>query len=337
MVTIYDIAKRCGVSPATVSKALSNATDVSATTREKIRAAAVEMHYVPDSHAKSLSRNRSWSIGILCQDGSEMGLSHYLFAAIIESFKRNMEQQGYDIFFVSNQVGNMDFTYLQHCHYRKADGVFVVNSNPGYPDSAELIKSSIPKIAFDYSDENIGAVTTDSVLGMRMLYDHLYELGHRDIVYLHGDLQREVTKERIEALKSAAQEKGESFGRENLVQSTYYSIRDGHAAMKGLLESGRKPTAVICSDDYTAMGVIGAIREAGMSVPEDISVCGYDGIEITQLVYPQLTTIKQDTKAIGESAAKYLVERMNGGKNLPNEIIKIQPQLIIGESCRKIN
>lgn len=335
MVTIYDIAKRCGVSPATVSKALSNATDVGAATRERIREAAVEMRYVPDSHAKSLSRNHSWSIGILCQDGSEMGLRHYLFAAIIESFKKTVEKLGYDIFFVSNQVGGTDFTYLQHCHYRKADGVFVVNSNPGYADSAELIRSSIPKVAFDYSDENITGIMTDSAKGMKMLYDHLYELGHRDIIYLHGDLHRYVTIDRISALQQAAEAHGAPLTDSDLVQTVYYSIPDGHDSMKSVLDSGRRPDAVICSDDYTAMGVIAAIREAGLSVPEDISVCGYDGIEITQLIYPQLTTIRQNTTAIGEKAVQCLVDQMKCKRSSASGNIKIEPELIIGESCRR--
>lgn len=333
MVTIYDIAKHCGVSPATVSKALSNATDVGAATRERIRRAAAEMNYVPDSHAKSLSRNHSWSIGVLCQGGFDMGLCHYLFAAIIESFKKNVEKHGYDIFFISNQVGDMNFTYLQHCHYRKADGVFVVCSDHDNKDSAELMQSALPRIGFDCGSENMGCITTDADESMKLLYDHLYDLGHRDIVYIHGDADSYVTRARIDALKKAAAARGEFFEDKNFIPSMYYSIHDGYESMRSLLENGRRPTGVICSDDYTAVGVLGAVREAGLSVPGDISVCGFDGIEITQLMYPQLTTIKQDTKAIGERAAKNLIDQIKKNKKSRAETIRLKPQLIIGESC----
>ena len=333
MITIYDIAKECGVSPATVSKALSEATDVSEKTRERIRRTAAEMHYVPDARAKSLSRNQTWSLGILCQDGSEMGLRHYLFAAIIEGFKKSVEKHGYDIVFISNHVGDMSFSFLEHCRYRKLDGIFLVNASPENSECIELMAGNLPKIAFDYSSRNIGCVSTDSNLGMKLLYDHLYDLGHRDIVYLHGDVTRLVTQTRIAALQKAAAARGEEFTDDMLVQCDYYSVSAGYDSMKSLFDAGRIPTAVIASDDYTAVGVIKAINEAGLRVPEDISVCGYDGIEITQLMSPQLTTIRQNTDAIGEKAAQSIIAQIKGTKKRSSGVISIKPELIIGESC----
>lgn len=333
MITIYDIAKQCGVSPATVSKALSEATDVSAKTRERIRRAAAEMHYVPDARAKSLSRNQTWSLGILCQDGSEMGLRHYLFAAIIEGFKKSVEKHGYDIVFISNHVGDMGFSFLEHCRYRKLDGIFLVNASPENSECIELMSGNLPKIAFDYSNKSIGCVMTDSTLGMKLLYDYLYDLGHRDIVYFHGDVTRPVTKTRIAALRQAAEARGEEFAEDMLVPSDYYSVGAGYDSMKRLLNVGRIPTAVIASDDYSAVGVLKAISEAGLRVPEDISVCGYDGIEITQLTRPQLTTIRQDTDAIGEKAAQSIIAQIKGTKKRSTGVISIKPELLIGDSC----
>ncbi|MBE6753325.1 MAG: LacI family transcriptional regulator [Ruminococcaceae bacterium] len=335
MVTIYDIAKHCGVSPATVSKALSDATDVGAKTRERIRRAAAEMHYVPDSRAKSLSGSRSWSIGVLCQDGSEMGLRHYFFAAVIEGFKKSVERLGYDIVFISNNVGDMGYSFLEHCRYRKLDGVFIVNANPDEEECRELFGSELPMVMFDYVGENIDGIATDSGMGMKLLYDHLYDLGHRDIVYLHGDPSRYITQARIAALKKAAEERGECFGEQQLIPCAYYSIRSGEQTMTALLNRESRPTAVICSDDYTAIGVLGAIRAAGLRVPEDISVCGYDGIEITQLMYPQLTTIRQDAAVIGQRAADRIIEALRGEgekKAQQGQLITVDPSLIIGMS-----
>ena len=334
MATIYDIAKACGISPATVSKALSNATDVSAATRERVRRVADEMHYVPDSRARNLSRNRSWSIGILCDNGSEMGLRHYLFAAIIENFKSRLESLGYDIVFLSNRVGNMKLSLLEYCRYRKLDGVFVINSDPSSHDFVELAASDIPKIAFDYADPNIGCISTDCQKGMTMLYNYLWQLGHRDIVYLYGDKSRQVTDWRIEALKEAARAHDAEFKESDFIPTLYYSIAAGKQAMHELFREGRRPSAIICSDDYTAIGVLNAIRAAGLSVPEDFSVCGYDGIEITQLMYPQLTTILQDTAEIGTLAADQLIAQIQTApKDRKVQNFTLEPQLIIGKSC----
>ena len=334
MATIYDIAKECGISPATVSKALSNATDVSAATRDRVRRVAAEMNYVPDARAKSLSRNRSWSIGVLCQDGSEMGLRHYLFAAIIESFKSSIEKLGYDMCILSNQVGNTGLSYLGHCRYRKLDGVFIVNADHESPDFLELVESDLPKIAFDYPYDNASCITTDTAKGMKMLYDYLWQLGHRDIVYFHGDKRRFITMQRINALKDAAAAHGVTMDNKAFVPSAYYSITAGRDSMHALFREGHKPSAVICSDDYSAVGALNAIRAAGMSVPEDISLCGYDGIEITQLAYPQLTTIRQNTELIGQKAAEGLVAQINTPprSRVPAHIV-IEPELIIGKSC----
>ncbi len=337
MATIYDIAKACGLSPATVSKALSNASDVSATTRERVRRTASELDYVPNAGARALSQSCTWSIGVLCQDASQMGLWHYLFAQVIESFKDYVEQHGYDIVFISNKVGNLGLSYLGHCRYRRVDGIFIVNADHAQKDTRELMESSLPKIAIDFEDDNIGCVKTDPDESMRMIYDHLYKLGHRNIVYLHGERGKYITESRIRALEKAAADIGDKDAMFRLFPSHYYSIEGGYDSMKRLLVATEesRPTAVIASDDYSAIGVIEAIRDAGLSCPKDISVVGFDGIEITQRTNPKLTTIRQDTKAIGEAAAKNILAQINGEK--VEKTIALSPQLILGESCMDLN
>ncbi|MBR3057540.1 MAG: LacI family DNA-binding transcriptional regulator [Clostridiales bacterium] len=336
MATIYDIAKACGLSPATVSKALSNASDVSAATRERVRRTAQELDYVPNAGARALSQSRTWSIGVLCQDTSQMGLWHYLFAQVIESFKDYVEQHGYDIVFISNKVGNLGLSYLGHCRYRRVDGIFIVNTDHTQKDARELMESNLPKIAIDFEDASIGCVKTDPDESMRMIYDHLYNLGHRNIVYLHGERGKYITEARIHALEKAAAAIGDKSAMFRLFPSQYYSIEGGYESMKKLLKAteGNYPTAVIASDDYSSIGVIEAIRDAGLSCPDDISVVGFDGIEITQRNNPKLTTIRQDTKAIGEAAAKNILAQIAGEK--VEKTISLPPHLILGESCKDL-
>lgn len=336
MATIYDIAKICGLSPATVSKALSGASDVSVATRNKIRQAASKMDYIPDGRAKGLSKNRSWTIGILCQDGSQLGLRHYLFASILESFKNVVERHGYDIVFISNQVGKMGLSYYGHCRYRKTDGVFIFNTDFTSIDTKELIESDIPKIAIDYSDSNIGCVMTDCDKSMALLYNHLFNLGHKNIVYMHGEPSF-ITSLRISGLKKAMERRGYNLEPGNLVQSKYYSIQGGYRSMQEVLSRPDRPTAVIASDDFSAIGAIEALQNAGLTVPGDMSLVGFDGIEITQLSSPKLTTIRQDTNGMGAKAAECLIKQILGldtGKR-PENII-LEPQLLIGSSCKQI-
>ena len=337
MATIYDIAKACGLSPATVSKALSNASDVSAATRERVRRTAQELDYVPNAGARALSQSRTWSIGVLCQDASQMGLWHYFFAQVIESFKDYVEKHGYDIVFISNKVGNLGLSYLGHCRYRRVDGIFIVNTDHAQKDARELIESNLPKIAVDYEDDYIGCVMTDPSESMKMLFTHLYELGHKDIVFMHGDRGKFITEARIAALEKAVAACPDKSVRLRLFPSRYYSIEGGYESMKNLLSAteGDRPTAVIASDDYSAIGLTDAIRDAGLSVPEDISVVGFDGIEITQRTNLRLTTIRQDTKAIGEEAAKNLLAQISGDKDIP-KTITIPPHLLLGNSCRDL-
>lgn len=336
MATIYDIAKICGISPATVSKALSGASDVSAATRGRVRQAASDLGYVPDGQARALSQNRSYTFCVLCQDGSEMGLRHYLFAAIIESFKSVVERHGYDILFISNRVGRMGLSYYGHCRYRKADGVFIVYTNHASEDARELMQSDIPKIAVDYSDPAIGCVMTDCDKSMELLYGHLHSLGHRNIVYMHGD-PIYITDLRIRGLKKAMAARGETLRPDNLMQSKYYSLQGGYDSMKALLERSERPTAVIASDDYSVIGAIRAARDMGLSVPEDVSVAGFDGIEIAQLMSPTLTTIRQDTTGMGAKAAENLIKQVLGvEKGGRPENIVLEPQLLVGGSSGRV-
>lgn len=335
MATIYDIAKICGLSPATVSKALSGAADVSVETRSRVKSVAGSIDYVPDGRAKGLSQNRTWTISILCQDGSEMGLKHYLFAQIIESFKSVVERHGYDINFISNQVGKMGLSYYGHCRYRRSDGILIVSTDYTLQYTRELIQSEIPKIAIDYSDKYISCIMTDSDKSMSLLYNYLYDLGHRNIVYMHGE-DKYITHARIKSLKKAAEAKGAKLDESSLVQSKYYSIQGGYNSMKQLLERSRRPTAVIASDDYSAVGAIKAVRDAGLSVPHDISVAGFDGLEITQLMSPKLTTIKQDTAGMGAKAAECLIKQILGVETKKPDNIILEPQLLIGDSCGKL-
>lgn len=290
----------------------------------------------PDVGNAKEPRQKIRAIGVLCHDGSEMGLRHYLFAEIIERFKSMVERHGYDIFFLSNQIGKTGLSYYDHLCMRKADGVFLLNVGRMDKEQTERLKS-IPRIAVDYCDESTGCVMTDCDKSMALLYNYLYGLGHRNIVYLHGEAGY-LTDARIRGLRSAMEARGETLRPDSLVQSRYYSIDAGYASMKQALSRKERPTAVIASDDYSAVGAMSAARDIGLSVPGDVSVAGFDGYELTQFTAPRLTTIRQDTLGLGAKAAENLIKQILGvGERGKSESILLEPKLIIGESCRRID
>ncbi|REK75136.1 LacI family DNA-binding transcriptional regulator [Paenibacillus paeoniae] len=332
MVTIYDIAKACGFSPTTVSKALNGYSDVKEKTRRLIKQTADEMGYYPNSQAKALIKRKAWNIGVLFQDGENIGITHPLFAEILESFKKVAESHGYDVTFISNKIGDTRLSYLGHCKYRQVDGLVIACTDFYSDEINELLDSDLPIIAIDYSDERVSCVTTDSMAGMTLLYDHLYDLGHRDIVYLHGELTY-ITLDRIKALKKAAEKRGESFNDEQLIEAKYYSVKTGYSVMKELLQRDERPTAVMVCDDFTALGAINASIDSGLSIPEDISIVGYDGIQISQLLRPRVTTVKQDAEKMGALAAEKLV-RLIEQKDEERETLVMLPSIIIGDSCK---
>lgn len=150
-ITIKDIATKCGVSASTVSKALNNYGDISPETAELIRKTAREMHYVPNTAARQLKTNTSHNIGVLFVDGMNSGLTHEYFSGILDAARDEAERLGYDITFIGKNIGGMPMTYLEHCQYRKVDGVLIANVNFSDAGVIELVKSEIPVITVDYA------------------------------------------------------------------------------------------------------------------------------------------------------------------------------------------
>lgn len=287
------------------------------------------MAWNPDSNANGSPRSRT--ICLLCQDASDMGLRHYLFAEIIESFKNVIERHGYVIELIPSH-GPRGLSYLGHCRKRRADGVFIVNADHESPESRELMGSDLPKIAIDYRDDAVGCVMTDCDKAMDLLYGHLYALGHRDIVYVHGQ-RKHITDLRIRALRRAMEARGQGLRPEQLLASHYYSRQAGYDAMAQLMGREHRPTAVIACDDYSAIGMLQATGEMGRAVPRDISLVGFDGIELGQLISPKLTTIRQDTAGMGAKAAESLLKQMLGiGRRAQPQTIVLEPQWIPGAS-----
>ena len=174
MVSMKDIAKRCGVSVATVSKALNGQADIGEETRSRICSVADELGYLTNSAARALKTNRTYNLGVLFVDERRSGLSHEYFSAVLESFKVEAETHGYDITFINHNVGGRPTTYLQHCLYRGVDGVVIACVDFNDSRVRELVDSGIPLVTIDHVFNNRLAVVSDNVSGLEALVHYVY-------------------------------------------------------------------------------------------------------------------------------------------------------------------
>mgnify|MGYP002511408289 CR=1 FL=1 len=338
MVSMKDISVACGVSVATVSKALNDHGDIGEGTKERVRQVAKQMGYFPNSAAKALKTNSTHNIGVLFEEEDHSGLTHDYFASVLDSLKSTAEEQGYDITFINGCRTRPDrMTYLQHCRYRGFDGVIIVCVNYYDPEVMELVRSDIPTVTIDHVFDNVCSVVSDNVRGMRELLQYVYDRGHRRIAYIHGaDSAVAVTSRRLASFYKTAEELGLKIPDAYIKAAAYRDTKAAGRATEELLNLKERPTCILYPDDFACYGGINVINERGLNIPEDISVVGYDGIRITRHLEPKLTTVKQDTLRLGRYAAEKVISLIEHPKTTLVEQIVVPGEVYEGNSVSEI-
>lgn len=336
MVSMKDISIACGVSVATVSKALNNHKDIGEETKEHIKKVAKEMGYFPNSAAKALKTNRTHNIGVLFVDDARSGLTHDYFSNVLDSFKRTAEQQGYDITFINcckTRANKM--SYLEHARYRGFDGVVIACIDFNDAEVIELVNSDIPIVTIDHLFNNRISIVSDNVKGMRDLLTYVYHKGHRKIAYIHG-ADSAVTQSRLSSFYKTAEELGLEIPDEYVKEAAYRNTKENYRVTQELLDLKNPPTCILYPDDFASFGGINAIKERGMRIPEDISIAGYDGIRIGRHLEPQLTTLRQDTEQIGAKAAEELIHLIERPKTALMQPVIVEGEVFEGKSVKEI-
>lgn len=336
MASLKDISRVCGVSVATVSKALNNHSDIGEETKEHIKKVAKEMGYLPNLSARALKTNKTHGIGVLFVDEAGSGLTHDYFSSVLDSFKRTAESRGYDITFI-NSCKNREnrMTYLDHSRYRGFDGVALACIDFEDPEVVELVQSDLPVVTIDYLFNNRNAVVSDNVSGVRDLLEYIYEMGHRKVAYIHG-APSAVTTNRLSSFYRTAERLGIKVPDEYVMEAAYRDTAATFEATNRLLDLTDPPTCILFPDDFAAFGGINAIRERGLRIPEDISVAGYDGIRAAEILEPRLTTVKQDTERIGSMAARKLIDLIETPKTTLVEQVIIPGNVFEGKSVARL-
>ena len=332
MVSMKEIAKNCGVSVATVSKALNNKSDIPKATRDRIRKVADEMGYTLNASARALKTNRTYNLGVLFVDKMSAGLAHDYFSEILESFKKTAEDNGYDITFINNRIGGIESTYLMHCKYRSFDGVIIITADFMDPQILELVDSDIPLVSIDFNYENCSSVISDNTKGMRELVKYAHSMGHEKIAFIHGEMT-DVTKKRLMGFYSTCREFGIDVPDEYIVEGKYHDIECNLAAAEKILALPETPTCIFFPDDYSLLGVISRYDDRKDDSLRKLSVAGYDGIKMAR--FTGLTTYQQDAEALGKIACRRLVEAIENPEVIHEHSV-VSGTLIPGKTIKKI-
>ncbi len=337
MVSLKDIAEKCDVSVATVSKALNDQKDIGAETKRRIRTAADELGYSPNAAARALKTGQSFNLGVLFQDDAGSGLTHEYFSGVLNGFKEEAEGMGYDITFINTRFGKRKASYTEHCRSRNFDGVVVVCAQWTDPKVTELLNDSIPKVTIDFSHHRCTAISSNNEKGIEDLLRFVYDRGHRAIAYIHGQDYSYVTRDRLKSFFRTAEELNLEIPKEYIREARYLEAEAAIVETRKLLELKNPPTCIFYPDDTSLIGGVNAIREKGLEVPKDISVVGYDGTRLSQTLSPRVCTICQNTDGIGREAARRLVRLIEHPKTSLIERVVIEGALLPGDSVRKLS
>ena len=335
MVKIKDIAERCGVSIASVSKALHGTSDLNPNTAEYIRNVAREMGYIPNASARLLKTNRSYNIGVLFVDDTSSGLEHEYFSSILNSIKDESEKQGYDITFISHHFGKDHLSFFEHAKYRNVDGVIIASVDFKDPEVIELIESDIPTVTIDYVFDGKSSVVSDNIQGVREIVNYLVQCGHKKIAFITGE-DTSVTRNRITSFYKTCEANGITVKDDYVKRARYHLPKESGIATRELLALEDRPTVIMYPDDYSLLGGITEIEKEGLLIPDDISIVGYDGIKLSRLLRPELTTFVQNSKEIGVQAAKKLIEIIEQPRLSFSESIPILGHLQKGKTVKEI-
>ena len=338
MISMKDIAKACGVSVAAVSKALNDHSDIGAETKAHIKKTAKEMGYTVNAAAKALKTNRTYNIGVLFADDAHSGLTHDYFSYVLDSFKRNVESRGFDLTFINGcKDSPRRMTYLEHSRYRNFEGVLIACTNFNAPEVLELVlKAEIPIVSIDHIYNDRISIMSDNVRGIGDLVQYVYKMGHRRIAYIHGE-DSTVTKSRVSGFYIAMEALGLTVPEAYEREIPYRDTKRAYQVTNELLDLPEPPTCILYPDDFASFGGVNAIRERGLSIPEDISIAGYDGIRVGRHIRPNLTTLRQDTEELGRAAADKLISLIEHPRTTLIEQIIVKGELYPGESVKDIN
>jgi DNA-binding LacI/PurR family transcriptional regulator len=328
---IAEIARRANVSTATVSRTLNQSGPVKPATARKVWRAVTELNYYPNSHARALVSGRSRMIGLIVSD-----ITNPFFPELIRSFQELAGHQQYDLLITSTDYETARMTAcLRRMLERKVDGVAIMTSEMDLGLIKELSRRGVPIVFMDVGQigPRMSHVAIEYGSGVLQAVRHLVELGHEEIAFISGPLDLHSARTRREAYLEGLRQHALKADK-RLIRESTHTAEGGEKAMAALLRLPRIPTAVMASNDWTAIGALHAIHAAGLHVPEDVSLVGFDDIPLVSYTTPALTSVRMAAADVGATAFKALFALI-GGERLEGHVYKVPTRLVIRESTAK--
>jgi DNA-binding LacI/PurR family transcriptional regulator len=329
-VNIKQVAREAGVSTQTVSRVINNRPDVAPETRERVQATVVRLGYRPNAMARSLIARRSHTLGIITDTYNDV-----FFMQVITGAEAEARRHGYRFLLNSSDKDNgQNQEYIRLVQERFVDGVLVVrhSDDKAQPHLIELLKQGLPvaTTAYYLPGELLTVVDVDNLAGAYGAVRHLIEHGHHQIAQITGPLTMKAAADRSAGYLRALREI-DVLPHPHLLVEGEWTYRSGYSAAKQLLQRQVPFTAVFAHNDEMAIAAIYALHEAGLRVPDDVSVIGYDGIPVGEYSIPPLTTVRQPIREIGRLATQLLIQQVEGIDVTPS-ISLLQTELVVRRS-----
>ncbi len=329
---IREVAKRAGVSTATVSRVVNGTAPVDAGTEKRVRAAIQRTGYYPNTHARTLGTGKSHIYGLIISD-----IENPFFPELVKCFERLAVEHGHEVL-----IANTDYqaekteVCVRRMLERKVDGVAIMTSEMD-PELIQMLGArGIPIVFLDTGSigQGISNISLDYDSGVDQAIDHLTSLGHTSIGFVSGPANLGSARTRQDAFLASLRRKGLDC-REEFIRVGNHRFDGGYAAMLEILKLRSRPTAVLASNDLTAIGIMGAVYAAGLRVPEDISVVGFDDIALSSFMSPPLTTIRLSRVDIATFAFNSLFAASQ--RNDPQGVTHVvRAELIIRQSTSAV-
>ena len=326
------VARRARVSTATVSRVINGTAFVAPETAERVRQAIEALNFYPDVNARTLGSGRSGLYGLIISD-----ITNPYFPELVKAFEDVAVEHRQEVLIANT---NYEPKRMEMCVarmlQRKVDGVAIMTSEVSEHLVSSLSRREIPMVFMDTPvvAPRTSVVRVDYEAGVQAAMEHLFELGHTRIAFISGPLTLRSAELRARTFREALERHGMAKDAASWMQEGDHRVEGGHSAMQRILQGTKGlPTAVLTSNDLTAIGAMGAIHEAGLRIPDDLSVVGFDGIELSAYTQPALTTLAVSRVELAAQAFRSLLRHRDGTqeKGMPTEHI-IMPQLLVRRS-----
>ena len=334
--TIKDLSAQTGYSVGTISRVLNHQPNVSQKARDTILRAASECGFTLNANAKQLKQQHSNTILVLVK-----GTHNKVFALLVESIQDQIAETNYALVVdYMDESENEVLRALQLIREKKPLGILFLGGNKE-PFLADFDKIKLPCVlvtndASQFPFPNLSSVSSDDKLAGKMAIEHLISLGHRKIAIIAGDhTYSDIGRLRYEGAMEAFREHGIAFDPETDCETVRYSCQDGYDAAQRLLQRDRDFTAIFAMSDVMAVGAIRGLRDEGKHVPEDVSVVGFDGVELGEFFIPRLASISQNVEALADRSFRMLLENIEENTAAHYEILPVS--LLDRESAQSIH